>query len=604
VATGPTQSGKTLCAYVIPLLYHLFEIGETVICGLPNMDMAGDKWLEDILPVIERSQYRSLLPRAGAGSRGGGKLDAVRFGNGVTLKFMSGGGGDKQRAGFTSRVVVITETDGMDEQGGASREADKITQLEARTMAYGSRKRIYMECTVSIEQGRTWRELKAGTDSRIVLPCAACRQYVSLEREHLIGWQDAESKVEAREKAAFICPACGVVWSHQDRIQANRNGLLLHRGEEIGSDGQIVGGPPATDTLGFRWSAVNNLFVTAGDIGADEWRASRALDEDNAEREMRQFVWALPHVPPVLDTTPLDPNAVARRLEHWPRGLVPEWAEWLTCGVDVHLRHIEYVVIAWKLDGTGHIVDYGRFQVVEDEPRLSVEAAILMALREVRDECRTGWARSEGGAARMPDQVWIDRGFQGAVVDAFCLESKEPGGHRFRPIIGRGAMQQRMTWYVAPKKRSKTIRIIGEGYHIGWRQGAVPLVEINSDYWKTWVHQRLNTAEDVPGALTLFHASPREHRGFVMQLTAEKRVEEMVPGRGEVVRWERIRRDNHYLDCAYVAAAAAHACGVRLLPIEKQPVIQAVQQNVVERDNGATGSRVARLREQLIRNRR
>ena len=30
VATGPTQSGKTLSCFTIPLLYHLFEIGETV----------------------------------------------------------------------------------------------------------------------------------------------------------------------------------------------------------------------------------------------------------------------------------------------------------------------------------------------------------------------------------------------------------------------------------------------------------------------------------------------------------------------------------------------------------------------------------------------
>src|SRR5450432_2600087 len=27
VATGPTQSGKTLSCFVIPLLYHLFEVG-------------------------------------------------------------------------------------------------------------------------------------------------------------------------------------------------------------------------------------------------------------------------------------------------------------------------------------------------------------------------------------------------------------------------------------------------------------------------------------------------------------------------------------------------------------------------------------------------
>ena len=136
VATGPTQSGKTLASFVIPLLYHLFEIGETTICGLPDMDMAADKWREDILPAIERSRYRDLLPTRGGGSRGG-RVESIQFLNGATLKFMSGGGGDKSRAGFTSRVVVITETDGMDEAGMRSRESDKITQLEARTRAYG-----------------------------------------------------------------------------------------------------------------------------------------------------------------------------------------------------------------------------------------------------------------------------------------------------------------------------------------------------------------------------------------------------------------------------------------------------------------------------------
>ena len=39
-----------------------FRLGETVICGLPDMDMAADKWREDILPAIERSRYRDLLP--------------------------------------------------------------------------------------------------------------------------------------------------------------------------------------------------------------------------------------------------------------------------------------------------------------------------------------------------------------------------------------------------------------------------------------------------------------------------------------------------------------------------------------------------------------
>ncbi|MCC7336838.1 MAG: phage terminase large subunit family protein [Pirellulaceae bacterium] len=186
VATGPTQSGKTIACFVIPLLYHLFEYGETVICGLPDMDMATDKWREDLLPIIERSKYRDQLPKQGSGSRGG-LVQSLQFRNGATLKFMSGGGGDKSRAAFTSRVVVITETDGRNEPGRNSRESDKISQLIARTRAFGHRSRIYMECTVSTETGRTWQEYTRGTCSHIVLPCPLCNAWVSPEREHLVG---------------------------------------------------------------------------------------------------------------------------------------------------------------------------------------------------------------------------------------------------------------------------------------------------------------------------------------------------------------------------------------------------------------------------------
>ena len=146
---------------------------------------------------------------------------------------MSGGGGDKSRAGFTARVVVVTETDGMDRPGFTSRESDKITQLEARTRAYGSRKRVYLECTVSTEQGRTWREYQQGTRSRIVLPCPGCNDWVAPEREHLTGWQGAENQASAKKSGAFSCPSCGEIWSSEQRAEANRRSRLLHEGQSV-----------------------------------------------------------------------------------------------------------------------------------------------------------------------------------------------------------------------------------------------------------------------------------------------------------------------------------------------------------------------------------
>jgi phage terminase large subunit GpA-like protein len=579
VATGPTQSGKSLSCFVIPMLFHLFELGETVICGLPDMDMAADKWREDILPVIERSRFRDLLPKRGGGSRGG-RVETLQFGNGATLKFMSGGGSDKSRAGFTSRVVVITETDGMDQPGLTSRESDKITQLEARTRAYGSRKRIYLECTVSTEQGRTWQEYTNGTKSRIVLPCPHCRGWVSPEREHLVGWQGAGSQVEARKTGTFSCPSCGEAWNHEERVQANQEAKLLHDGQSLDEAGNVRGEPPATDTLGFRWSAVNNLFLTAGDFAADEWRASRAVDEENAEREMRQFVWCLPIVPTKYDQISLESHELAARITGLARGLVPKCAQRLTAAIDLGKYLAHWIVVAWSPRAVGHVVDYGRIEIASED--LGVEQAILVGLREFRDLVQAGWPmEANPGQTKKPDQAWIDSGYMAPIVYAFCRET----GERFRPAIGRGAAQQHKQWYNRPTQTGSIVRYIGEEYHLNWLLSErLHLVEINADHWKTWVHQRLSTPVNSPGAMTLFAAPPQEHLALAKHLTAETKTEEFVAGKGVVVKWERLRKQNHWFDALYNACAAGHYGGVRL--VEEQPRFAQPQATVCPWDDG------------------
>ena len=49
--------------------------------------------------------------------------------------------------------------------------------------------------------------------------------------------------------------------------------------------------------------------------------------------------------------------------------------------------------------------------------------------------------------------------------------------------------------------------------------------------------------------MTLFHASPQEHLALAKLLTAEVKTEEFAAGKGVVVKWERLRRQNHLLNC-------------------------------------------------------
>lgn len=570
-ATGPTQNGKTLMCYVIPTLFHLFEVGETVIVGLPSMDMAQDKWAEDFLPVIEASEYRSLLPRTGEGSRGGQVKRGIKFGNGATMRFMTAGGNDKKRSAYTSRVVSITEADGMDESSATSREADKIEQIEARTRAFGrTGKRVYLECTVSMESGRIWQEVQRGTNSKIVRPCPHCGDYVAPEREHLTGWQEAQSEEEAAELAHFVCPSCEKPWTNEERSDAAKSVVLLHSGQEISKSGQVTGDTPKTQTLGFRWSAIDNPFVTAGDLGAEEWLAYKARDHENAEKKMRQFVWTVPYDPPEIELTPLDPEEIEKRSSELKKGIVPEGTQAVAIGIDTGKRMLHWTAVAIGPESGGRIIEYGKQPVPSDQ--LGVKQGLVEALSELAVYFDQGW-HTEKGLVYKPTQVWIDSGYHEHTdgVYQFCAAANQTlgltvGSELYRPTKGYGEGQRRMTRYITPDKKRKGILYLGNQFHIakvtrnGKMLSGVMLVHMNSDHWKSELHQRLMMPSDESLAVTLYQtASFSEHSEFCKHLVAEKQIEKFVEGRGELIVWDRVDRNNHWLDSTYAAICAGEA---------------------------------------------
>lgn len=563
-ATGPTQSGKTLSCFIIPTLYHLFEVQETVICGVPQMEMAKDKWNEDLLPAIEKSRYRDLLPLKGAGSKGGA-VESIRFRNGNTLKFMSGGGSDKKRSAFTSRVAVITEADGMDEAGETSRETDPITQIEARTLSYGSLKRLYLECTVSIEQGCIWTEYLGGTETRIAVPCHACGEHVTPEREDLYGWHDAANAIEARERAHFVCPSCGVLWNDHRRREANANAIALHRGQKIEA-GQLTGEAPKTNTLGFRWNAFNNLFWDTADIAAGEWQASKAENEENAEKERLQFIWTKPHKPDINASVPIDAKNIIARAVSFRRGMIPPGTLYLTVGCDLGMYCDHWVCVAWIDDGTCHVVDHGTIDV--NSRTIGVERATVAALNDLQTLCEFGWENVDH-TRRRPDRVMIDSGYQTPEVYRFV---NEIASSRYWAVDGRGEVQGRSKIYTHPSAKNDKHPLIGENYHISIQPDRTMLMAIDSNEWKTWVHKRLTTPLGKPGAMTLFDGDVTVHGVFAKHLTAERQVEQFIAGKGQKILWEHPGKHNHWFDAIYYASAGGHLAGWRLIkakPIEQ-----------------------------------
>ena len=565
-STGPVQSGKTLSTVVLPALWHLFEWRESVILGVPSMDMAYDKWRQEFLPVIHASPaLRSYLADRGRGSRGG-TFESITFTNGATLKIMSGHGGDEKRSAYTARVVVITEADKMDEAGEASREADPITQLEARTASFAEDKRIYVECTVSIEEGRIWREYTQGsTHTQIVCTCPSCRADQAVDREHLRGWsaEEAADEMQAAQEAHFHCTACGIVWDEDERRQMNLTSRAVHRRDR-------------TSTFGLRWNAFNNLFWPAGWIGAKEWRRAQHDADDvageAAERELRQFVWALPAAPDKFAAIELDAHALCERgagegTEKFLRGIVPPDAEVLSMGVDVGLHTLYWVLIAWRPGGVAHVVEYGVWDVPGSS--MAPERAVLTGLLSFADErVRPGWPDLRNNKPHWPACVLVDAGYQPDAVFEFVrrLRKTDPQHpRRFIPALGRGTSQRKSVAAPAPKIGGGKVVHPGHFYDVKRyeNRGGAYGVEINADHWKSDLHARLATPAGAAGSLVFHHVhKSTEHLTITKHLTAEKVEQEFVPGKGIVDQWtNKSRRPNHYFDASYLAIGAGHLCG-------------------------------------------
>jgi phage terminase large subunit GpA-like protein len=548
--TGPGQNGKSQMGFVLPVCYTLFELGETVFVGIPDMRLAGEKWQVDFRPTIETS-FPSMLPTKGPGSKGGAIKDSVTFTNGSRLKFMSAGQGDAGLAGPTTRNLVMTEVDKYDTAGEASREADPIRQMEARTNAfrdYG--RRILMECTVSIPDGRIWQEITGGTDSRLYHPCPHCGHWATWEREHLVGWRDAADEFAAADATMWQCSACSESFGDDERKQMHRDTLLVHRGQEVTPEGEITGAEPRTETFGLRWSAFDNPFVSTSRLGQDEWNTAREINRDSAERAACQFVWAIPYEPPDIDLTQLEPATVAERQHETKRGEVPPDCIGIAVGVDTGKRKLHWSAHAILASGSDVVIDYGEHRTQWET--LGVTRALLQALKELKTYWAAGW-RAADGRVWQPTQVWIDSGYaeHQAAVYAFC---KAESVNLYRPTKGYGQSEFGNKRYMSPRGKGDVVRYIGRAMHATYQRAhAVMLMHVDADAWKAEFQSRLKMESTEVGAITLYVvADPTEHADWCAHVTAERQVETL-----QGMKFERLRRDNHWLDAGYSATAAA-----------------------------------------------
>lgn len=544
---APNQAGKSLS--LVQFVLHVnFNLREDVIFGLPDIDkMWSGKWLKDFVPAMENSDLKRFIPKSGSGSAGG-TPKLVKWENGQTLTPMGAGGGDTQRAGATARVVVITEMKEFGEASGGSDEGAKVDQLANRTRIHMGRELLFGESTVTTPSNISWKWFKDGTQSMPYFPCESCEEYISPEREHLVGWQNARTEEEARERSMFSCPCCGVLISDAKRRQLLQECIVLHKGQTV-DRGKVIGEMPPTRKLSYRFTASTNMFADSGAIGVEEWSLFHEQDKRRKiqmNRKISQGLFGFPVDDTDFEIDPLDGMALMRRQDNTSFGMVPPGTTHLFGGVDVRKSTLHWTVIAVGGYNGMRIVAWGQERVLQDIP---LESAILCAGNQLQDRFRNGFLSRETKEMIPVSLTLMDSGWKPMYVQAVCDKDDF-----WMPVKGFGEGVLVDEQYRPPNRKSSIVRFIGDGFDVKFVDGGW-VIHCDASVGKSELHAALRSDVGHHEAILLPKASPGEIRELIMHLTAE--IETVVQDGGESsTTWKKLRDDNHLLDSTSYARIA------------------------------------------------
>lgn len=460
---------------------------------------------------------------------------------GVPLR-LAWAGSASELAGDAVGMACCDERDRMPDNVGG--EGDPGELLETRVSTYPDGKVIYTSTptvgSVDVEPGHgalehwadaedcaspIWRLWQEGTRHEWAWPCPECEQYF-IPRLRNLWWPDGSTPGQALREARMVCPACGSLIDDSQKTWMNRNGRYVAPGQWVDDDLEVAGDPKAdTDTASFWISGLASPWRTWGERAQQYVAAVRASDPNRIQVALNTGLGELFRV---SGDAP-DWQEVANKREPYRQGTVSDKVQFLTAGVDVQKDRLYYVVRGWGYRSESWLIEHGEL-----------------------------WGETE------KDQVWNDLGellysdFDGKSITTMLVDSGyRPGKDRYRRpqnkvyafcrrFQGKAVAAKGYDQQDRPIKKTRVdIDIHGARVKKG-----VLLVNLDSDHYKSWVHSRLEWPTEEPGS---FHIPEDATDDYCQQLVAESRA---VKPSGHVV-WVQQRKDNHYLDCEYLARAAA-----------------------------------------------
>lgn len=273
------------------------------------------------------------------------------------------------------------------------------------------------------------------------------------------------------------------------------------------------------------------------------------------------------------------------RLNGFEHLAIPVEATRLTAFIDIQKKLLYYVVVAWTEHFGGNVIDYGawpdqhrRYFSLNDAnptmqmtfPALAFEGMLYESLTALtNDLLGRSWQREDGAQLHIErcliDSAW---GESTDTVYFFCRRSRF--GSVVIPSNGVGitAAKKPMTEY-----RKQEGDRLGLNWMIPNVRGKRVLRHVlyDTNYWKTFVRQRLLTALGDRGALTVYGRDKDRHRLLFDHWLSE--YSHKTSGGGRTLdEWAmRPGAENHWWDGLVGCAVGASIQGVQFRPVASVP---------------------------------
>lgn len=282
----------------------------------------------------------------------------------------------------------------------------------------------------------------------------------------------------------------------------------------------------------------------------------------------------------------LDPQAVRERLNGLPRGVVPLGYDFITIGVDIQKPILFYVVMAWKKDLTGAIIDYGyvpkqrrrEFNLNDLEFTLQsqsgaidadIDAAVSWGLVEFGKYLDQAQWANEQGLQIFPVKAQIDINYaeSQSAVGRFCRTSKWK--HIFAPARGQAMTTTKKiisSWrdqpgQIWPERRE---RRDCEWMETNPKTHGCREVYFDANHWKNHIHTALSLPLHASGSISIFGEDPNEHHQLASHLTSNYPKEITIDGVSQNQWLKRPELRDDLLDCVSGCAVSASRYGARL----------------------------------------